>query len=599
MKPHVTLGISGFYNSGGEAGWGHDPAAAIVKDGELVAAAAEERFVRVKHALGHFPYNAIRYCLDHAGVTLDDVDAVGWSNNPPLAARRWAEAGRGRLIKKSLLNTVSRSRHLASGQVAAVFRPDFRPWETIERQSLELRSRFRPYREPTFQAFDHHLCHAASAYYTSGLDRAAIVTWDGSGDGLSGLIALGDGPDIEVLEEINEFSVGELYWMVHQLLRLSDEGSLMGLAAYGTQEPIFAPVADAGRLWMDMRQIRAIQQWIKTGQTSSAFIRSLGPARLSDDPLTTHHKNIAASLQGVVEAFGFALVRKAVAMTSERRLCMAGGCSLNAVFNGKLDRSGLIDSLFVHPAPSDDGGAAGAALLAYRDLGGNPLVHRLPSAALGPEFSREAVGEILDAVGLTADELDDDDVVAATAGALARGEIVGWFDGRMEWGPRALGSRSILADPRDTGSRDRVNRVVKYRDPWRPFAPSMLQAGADEYLKNPKPAPFMLTTFEVTDSGRRDIAAVVHADQTTRPQIVEEAHLPRYHRLITEFGRQTGVPAVLNTSFNLKGEPVVCSPLDALRTFVASGMDTLVLGNLLVRKSSFRRGVGEGVHAHA
>ena len=588
MKPLITLGISGFANSVGEEGWGHDPAAAIVKDGVLLAAAAEERFIRVKWALGRFPDNAIRYCLREAGIGIDEVDAVGWSNNPPLAATRWAEAGGRPLMKKGLLGAVKGARNVAGGRLTKLVRADLRPWETVERQEEALRSRFRlSGATPPFTAFDHHLCHAASTYYTSGFDRSAILTWDGSGDALSGLIARGRGPDIEVLETFSEFSVGELYWNVHRLLRLSDEGSLMGLAAYGTPQPIFDSVADADRLWMDMNQIRAIEPWIRTGQTQSPFVRSLGEPRMPDDPITSHHKDIAASLQKVIERFGMKMAERAVELTSERRLCMAGGCALNAVFNGKLTRSGILDDLFIHPAPSDDGGAVGAAFLAYRQAGGVPRVEALRTAALGPEYDDDALDEILSTVGVAAERLSPEDTVAATAEALCQGKIVGWFQGRMEWGPRALGSRSILADPRDTASRDRVNLVVKYRDAWRPFAPSMLREAADKYLQNPHDAPFMLTTFEVTEAGRRDIPAAVHADGTTRPQIVEAATLPRYHALISEFGRRTGVPAVLNTSFNLKGEPVVCTPIDALRTFVSSGMDVLVLGNRIVRKSSF------------
>ncbi|MGH9278696.1 MAG: carbamoyltransferase family protein [Acidimicrobiales bacterium] len=587
MKPRITLGISGFANSVGQEGWGHDPAAAVVKDGRLVAAAAEERFIRVKWALGRFPENAVRFCLREAGVTLDEVDAVGWSNNPPLASTRWAEANGRAFVKKGLLGAVRRSRNVAGGALSRLVRPDLRPWETVETQEAELRSRFRLGEAPPFWAFDHHLCHAASSFYTSGFESSAIVTWDGSGDALSGLVARGRGPDIEVMRTFADFSVGELYWNIHKLLRLSDEGSLMGLAAYGAAQPLFAEVADPERLWMDMNQIRAIEGWVRTRKTLSPFVRSLGEPRLPDDPLTTHHKDLAASLQAVIERFGFKMVEMALAMTSERRLCMAGGCSLNAVFNGKLTRSGMVDDLFIHPAPSDDGGAVGAAFLAHRQVGGVPRVEALRTAALGPSYDDDATDAILANVGLAADRLTDEEVVAATAEALGEGKIVGWFQGRMEWGPRALGSRSILADPRDTASRDRVNRVVKYRDAWRPFAPSMLAEAAEEYLVQPHDAPFMLTTFQVSDAGKRDIPAAVHADETTRPQIVDETHVPRYHALIAEFGRRTGVPAVLNTSFNLKGEPIVCSPIDALRTFVSSGLDVLVLGNRVIRKSGF------------
>ena len=590
-KPVYTLGISGFFNSGigvYGGGPGHDAAASLVRDGELVAAAAEERFIRIKHAVGHFPENAIRFCLNQEGIGFDDLAAVAWSNDPMLAARRWALAGRYQPFKKGLLRGATLVERLDGGGFGRLLSDELRPSAVIERQKAELVSRF-PGRQPPFFCFDHHLSHAASTYYTSGYDSSAILTWDGNGDGLSGIIARGSGPDIEVLSEISDFSVGELYWAVHSLLRLSDEGSLMGLAAYGERKPIFRPVADADRLWMDMTQIRAISSWNRTRTTPYAFVRSLGPPRSSNDDLEPRHKNIAASLQQVVEDFGMRLAKEAVSVTSENRLCMAGGVALNAVFNGKLTRARLFDSVFVHPAPGDDGGAAGAAFLAFRKLGGIPKRQAMTSAALGPAFDDERTAEMLAIAGVPSERLDDADLPEAVAEEVANGSVVGWFQGAMEWGPRALGNRSIIADPRTANSRDKVNRVVKYRDAWRPFAPSMLASAANDLLHDPHDAPFMLTTFEVTEAARQHIPAVVHADNTTRPQLVHESTAPRFHSMIDAFGRRTGVPAVVNTSFNLKGEPVVCTPLDALRTFIASGMDTLVVGNHLVMK---RRVVG-------
>ena len=592
-KPTYTLGISGFYNSGigvYGGGPGHDAAASLVKDGELVAAAAEERFIRIKHAVGHFPENAIRFCLNKAGIGFEDLAAVAWSNDPSLAARRWASAGRLQPFKKGLLRGATLVDRMEGGSFGRLLSDELRPSAVIERQRKELVSRF-PGSQPPFFCFDHHLSHAASTYYTSGYERSAILTWDGNGDGLSGIIARGSGPDIEVLSEISDFSVGELYWAVHSLLRLSDEGSLMGLAAYGERKPFFRPVADADRLWMDMTQIRAINEWNRTRTTPYDFVRSLGPPRGSDDPLEPRHKNLAASLQQVVEEFGMRLAKEAISLTSENNLCMAGGVALNAVFNGKLTRAGLFDSVFIHPAPGDDGGAAGAAFLAYRKLGGIPKQQAMTTAALGPAFDDEQTAEMLAIAGVAAEQLGDAELPEAVAEEVAAGGVVGWFQGQMEWGPRALGNRSIIADPRTADSRDKVNRVVKYRDPWRPFAPSMLASAAKDLLHDPHEAPFMLTTFEVTDAAKEQIPAVVHADSTTRPQLVHEINAPRYHAMITAFGRRTGVPAVVNTSFNLKGEPVVCTPLDALRTFIASGMDALVLGNHLVLK---RQVVGRG-----
>jgi carbamoyltransferase len=573
-----VLGIN--YRPLGGHDVGHHPAAALLKNGEIVAMCEEERFVRVKEAPGLFPLQAIQFCLKQGGITVRDLAAIGWNWDPELAAAR-RERQRG--VFGRGLTTAARLglRHTPLRSFAAGLANGFLP----ERVVGDLRAQLLYWlgvdtRQQLF-CFDHHLAHAASTYYASGFPKAAIVTWDCWGDHLSGLIARGRGSDIEVLEEMPfaRLSIGKLNDFVFEFLRTSEKGNLMGLAPYGTPRGFLDDLADVERLTMRVDLL---------GQRApfpEAFTRKAGAPRRPGDELEQRHKDLAADLQRVIETFGTKIVRHAVETTGLRDVCFAGGCALNATMNGKIGRSGLVDRMFIQPEAGDAGGALGAAYLAHRRLGHAVPRQELRHVYWGPAFTTEEIIEQIELVKVPYEVLTESDIPEVVSDLLVRQNIVGWFQLGAEWGPRALGARSIIADPRREEVRDRVNAAVKYRDWWRPFAGSMIADAADEFLEDSFFAPFMIVTFPVRERHVGDIAAVIHEDGTTRPQMVTRDVNPRYYDTIDAFGRKTGVPVVLNTSFNLKGEPMVNTPRDALRTFFSSGLDALVMNNVLVRKA--------------
>ncbi len=582
-QPVYVLGVSG-KNSAASSD-AHHPAAALLKDGEIVALAEEERFIRVKYALGRFPYNAVKFCLDTAGITLDRVDAIAWSNDPYLAIDRWIAVS-NTLVKKlayGFTKTISRSRNgFKKGLV--FFDQSLKPWQEVESQKAGFAVNFQTnIDDKPFFCIDHHHSHAASAYYASGFDEATVVTWDGSGDGLSATISHGKNGKLTILEERNDFSIGEVYWAIHKFLQLSDEGSLMGLAGYGTPRGTFDDITDAEKLRMDFSRISRPSVGFGMGYCK-ALTDWLGKARQAEDEIEDWHKSVAADLQKLVEDFGFSYLRHALEMTKCRNVVFAGGVALNATMNGKFVRSGLVDKVFVQPNAGDAGGALGAAYMGYVKLGHELAPREMPHAYWGLGFTDDEIATALDIVKVKYTKLTREELIESVAALLADGKIVGWFQGRAEWGPRALGARSILGDPRDREMLYKVNAAVKYRDGWRPFAPSMLEEAADEYLEGAVYAPFMIMTFPVREEKKHLIPAVVHVDTTTRPQMVRRDVNPLYYDLIKRFGEKTDVPVVMNTSFNLKGEPVVNSPRDAVRTFYSSGLDALAIGNFLIEK---------------
>ena len=572
-----VLGIN--YRPVGGHDVGHHPAAALLKNGEIVAMCEEERFVRIKEAPGLFPLQAIQFCLKRAGITVHDVAAIGWNWDPELAAER---RERQRNVLARGLTTAARLglRHTPLRAFTGGLANGFLP----ERVIGDLRAQMLYWlgtdaRQPLF-CFDHHLAHAASTYYASGLPKATIVTWDCWGDHLSGLIARGEGSDIEVLEEMpfSRLSIGKLNDFVFEYLRTSEKGNLMGLAPYGTPRGYLDDLVDLERVSMrvDLLGERA--------PFPEVFTRRAGAPRRPGDELEQRHKDVAADLQRVIEALGMKIVRRAVEATGLRDVCFAGGCALNATMNGKLGRSGLIDRMFVQPEAGDAGGALGAAYLAYRRLGHTVPRQEMRHVYWGPAFTTDEIVQQTELVKVPYEVLSESDVPEVVSDLLARQKIVGWFQLGAEWGPRALGARSIIADPRREETRDRVNAAIKYRDWWRPFAGSMIAEAADEFLEGSFFAPFMIVTFPVRERHVNDLAAVIHKDGTTRPQMVTRDVNPQYYDTIAAFGRKTGVPVILNTSFNLKGEPMVNTPRDALRTFFSSGLDALIMNNVLVRK---------------
>ena len=572
-----VLGIN--YRSLGGMEIGHHPSAVLLKNGLPVAMCEEERFVRIKEAPGRFPINAIQFCLKKAAITIRDVAAIGWNWDPVTSAERSRrrQAGRARafsfLVQYALRNTPMRA-------FESVVTDGFLPERTVHEFRAELLYWLGAEKDPPVFCFDHHLAHAASAFYASGFEKATVVTWDCWGDHLSGLIARGDGAQLQVIEEIpfSQMSIGLLNDFVYAFLRTSEKGNLMGLAPYGTPRGFLDELVDENALKMRMDLLS------QHAPFPVSFTSRMGPPRRLGEPLKQCHKDLAADLQCKIEMIGMRILQSAMTATGEHDLCLAGGCALNATLNGKIGRSGLVNRLFVQPEAGDAGGAMGAAYLAHVQLGQPLPRYELRHAYWGPSYTNEEITEQLDLVKVPYEILDDSEIAPCISQLLMDQRIVGWFQLGSEWGPRALGARSILADPRTREIRDRVNSAVKYRDWWRPFAPSMLAEAADEYLEGAFLAPFMIVTFPVRQRHVSDLAGVIHLDGTTRPQMVVREVNPRYYETIEAFAQKSGVPMVLNTSFNLKGEPMVNTPRDALRTFYSSGLDMLIMNNVLLRK---------------
>jgi carbamoyltransferase len=557
---------------------GHHPAAALLRNGTPVAMCEEERFLRIKEAPGLFPLNAIQFCLARAGITVQDLAGIGWNWDPVKSAER-SKRRRGPVLRGLAATAQFGVRHVLP-QLGSLLSNGFLPERIVRHLHSQLHYWLGADAATPVFCLDHHLAHAASAYYASGFPKATIVTWDCWGDQLSGLVARGEGDRIEVVEEMpfERFSIGQLNDFVYEFLRTSEKGNLMGLAPYGKPRGLLDDLVDVESLTMRVDRLAQRRPF------PEELLKRTGPPRRSGDPLEQIHKDLAADLQHKIEGFGMKIVQRAVEATGIRDICFAGGCALNATLNGKIGRSGLVDRIMIQPAAGDAGGALGAAYLAHLSLGHSLPCQEVDHAYWGPSFTNEEIVDQLDLVKVPYELLGEEDVAPYVAEALADQKIVGWFQMGSEWGPRALGARSIIADPRSEAIRDRVNRAIKYRDWWRPFAPSMLAEAADDYLEGAFHAPFMIVTFPVRPERVAEIGGVTHCDGTTRPQMVKREVNPRYYDMIESFAERTGVPMVLNTSFNLKGEPMVNTPRDALRTFFSSGLDLLIMNNVLVRK---------------
>ena len=546
----------------------HDSSACIARDGELLYAVAEERISRIKHDAG-FPRLAIRACLDFAGVRADQLDAVcvGWPapNRMILSDMKSFAKGEFPINYNNILNV---TRMFAS--------------MTHQNGGFNL---FTYHFGPTkaqMRFVGHHLAHAISAYSYGGFDKAAVVVMDGRGAWEASSIWYGhDGRLDHVLTIPWPNSLGLFYAQFTQYLGFvpnSDEWKVMGLAPYGSPG---VNLSEFIALNEGIYRVNAPLLFERNNGTS-AIAKRLGPERTPESEIDDSFKNVAFAVQDACEAAMQALVKLAIEKTGCRNLCLAGGVALNSKANGKIQASGIVDNIFVQPAASDDGVALGAVHAPYLDGGGRLPMKPMRHAYLGPEFSDDEIEKALVTYKLRAMKLDD--VAATTAELLANGKIIGWFQGRMEFGPRALGHRSILADPRDPEMNAKVNNAVKFREWWRPFAPSMLKEVAGEYLEYACDSPFMILTNPVRPEKRDIIPSVTHVDGSARPQTGEKDINPLYWNLINEFGKRTGVPVLMNTSFNLRGEAIVNTPTDAIRTFFSSGMDALVIGSYLVEK---------------
>jgi carbamoyltransferase len=558
-----VVGLSAFY---------HESAVCLLRNVELVAAAAEERFSRLKHDAA-LPVAAFRSCLAAGGLSPADLDAVAYYELPvaKLSRQLWAGPPAGG----------------STGADLAWLDPR-RPERAIaERLGVEC---------PVL-AFPHHRSHAASAFDYSGLEAAAVLTVDGVGEWATTTYGRAGGGGFEVLEEVRfPHSLGLWYSAVTSFLGFRVNGGeykVMGLAPYGRprfaaeMRRLVAP-APGGGYRLDLRCF----DFVRGREMFSPAMAELlgGPPRRRGEPLADFHRDVARSLQEALEEILLEKARYLHARTGERALCFAGGVALNAVANGRLAREGPFERVFVPPAPGDAGGCLGAAALAHRELTGERPRRLAPlDARLGPRYGTAEIATLLGASGLRRSQVGDyrgreRELLEEVARRLARGEVVGWFHGAMEFGPRALGARSFLASPLDAALRERLNAVVKRREPFRPFAPSVLAEHAAAHFELDHPSPYMLETCRVRSP--LELPAITHVDGSARPQTVDRTASPRFAALIDAFWRRTGCPMVLNTSFNVADEPIVCSPEDALRCFAISGADALVLEDFLIERTA-------------
>jgi carbamoyltransferase len=568
-----------------------DAAAALVVDGELVAAAEEERFSRIKHVAG-FPSLAARWCLEEAGLAPDALDHVAVSRNP--------RANIGRKLLRTIRHGAS-ARYLRTRlQNAAKIRDVGAALaETLEIDQRALRAQIHN--------VEHHEAHVASAFFVSPFEHAAILSVDGFGDFCSTMTALGRGSSFEVLDRVLfPHSLGIFYAALTQYLgfpKYGDEGKVMGLAPYGDPEPhmeaMRAVVSPNGHLFaLDLDYFTHDEEgvdmtWHEGSPQiariySHKLIETFGPARQPEEEITQHYQDVAASLQQRLEEVYLHLVRHLHAHTQQRALCLAGGVALNAVANGRIRPETPFEELYVQPAAGDSGTAVGAAYYVWNQELRQPRAFVMRHAYTGPGYSGEDIAMALAAAGLDSEQLDDDELFPLVAERIAAGDVVGWFQGRMEFGPRALGHRSIVADARRVDMKDVLNARIKHREAFRPFAPSVLAEATGDWYEQDYTSPFMVLVYKTRPERRDAIPAVDHVDGTGRLQTVERDVEPRYHRLIEEFARQTGVPIVLNTSFN-EDEPIVRTPEDAVETFRRTHMDVLVLGNHVVVRDGDKR----------
>jgi carbamoyltransferase len=560
-----VLGLSAFY---------HESTCCLLQDGILVAAASEERFSRVKHDPG-LPVEAFRFCLREGGIDVSDLDALAYYERPvdKLSRQLWAGVPEG-----------------ASPDLA---------WLDPGQPERALRERLGC--EGPILTYPHHLSHAASAFFYSGFPEAAVLTLDGVGEWATTGYGHGEGMALDLFEEVRfPHSLGLLYATLTAYLGFKvnfGEYKVMGLAPYGEPRLLerlrrLIALGPGGSYTLDLRYFDFVRG---RRMYSEALCDLLGaPARRPGGEITPFHRDVARRLQALFEEVLLDKARYLHARTGSPRLCLAGGVALNCVANGRLLREGPFERLFVPPAAGDAGGCLGAAALAHRDLtGARPRQEPLRHAFFGPRWSGEEVAALVAATGFPALDFRqrEADLLEAVVDRLVARQVVGWFHGAMELGPRALGARSLLADPRDPEMRERLNRLVKKREAFRPFAPSVLVDHAARHFDLDHPSPFMLETCQVISP--LALSAITHVDGSARPQTVDPADCPRFAALLEAFYRRTGCPILLNTSFNVADEPIVGSPVDALFGLGTSGIDVLVLEDFLLDRAALPEGWGE------
>ncbi|GAA4464585.1 carbamoyltransferase [Nibrella saemangeumensis] len=600
----TILGISAFY---------HDSAAALIEDGRIVAAAQEERFTRKKHD-PNFPANAVQYCLQYGGTTLNQLDAIVFYDKPLLKFERLLEtyytfAPKG--ISSFLM-------------AIPVWLKEKLFLKRLIREELE-KLGYDPKKKVKLLFPEHHLSHAASAFYPSAFERAAIMTIDGVGEWATASICLGEGKNISILKELRfPHSLGLLYSAFTYFLGFkvnSGEYKLMGLAPYGdphspdidryvkTIKEKLVDIKEDGSIWLNQAYFDYATGLRMVQEQKWADLFGF-PRRNPEDELQAHHCNLGLAIQQVTEDIVIQMAKEARRLTNASNLVLAGGVALNCVANGKLQKSGVFDEIFIQPAAGDAGGALGAALAAYHIYYGKERIidyerDAMRGSYLGPTFSDLDVELMARKYKATYTSFDDFNILSReVAKILADGNVVGWVQGRMEFGPRALGGRSILGDPRNAEMQKKLNLKIKYRESFRPFAPSVLAEDCAEYFDYNGPSPYMLLVHPVVEKRRTelpanydsfplreklyyqrsDLPSITHIDFSARIQTVHKDTNPRYYQLIDAFKQLTGYGVIVNTSFNVRGEPIVCTPDDAYRCFMRTEMDYLVVGNYLFDK---------------
>lgn len=595
------LGISAFY---------HDAAACLVRDGEIIAAAQEERFTRKKHDES-FPENAVQFCLDHAGIDREQIDHVAFYDKPLLTFER--------LLETYIDYAPSGFRSFLKAMPV---------WMTEKLWTRETLARETGF-EGKILFTEHHESHAASAFYPSPFESAAILTIDGVGEWATSSVGVGRGNKVELLSELRfPHSLGLLYSACTYFTGFkvnSGEYKLMGLAPYG--EPVYTQkildelidLREDGSLRLNMRYFNFAAGLTMTNDAFAALFG--GPARKSESEITQREMDLARSVQDVTEIAMLRMANYAHRETGEKNLCLAGGVALNCVGNGRILREGPFENLWIQPAAGDAGGAVGAALSVWHQYLGNDRAidnrrtgkDAMSGSYLGPEFLTTEIRSSLDAAGAVYHELDVKEIVERTASQLSDGKVIGWFQGRMEFGPRALGNRSILGDPRSPEMQRQMNLKIKYRESFRPFAPAVLRESVADYFEMTESSPYMLLVAPVSEKvriadeasdtvagldklqvPRSTIPAVTHVDLSARIQTVERNDNERFYDLIARFGEITGTLVLINTSFNVRGEPIVCTPDDAFRCFMRTEMDVLVVGDFMLLKSEQTAEVDEG-----
>ncbi len=555
----------------------HDSSACLLKDGVLVMAVEEERLSRRKHTKD-FPRLATLACLKQAGISLDDVDHVAFCFDP------WRGLPR---IALHFLKNLPSSLHLLRDRAGSGYMAMFRMRGIMASQlGVEDGIRFR------FQFVEHHMAHAASVFYVSPFDEAAILSIDGVGEWATVLQGHGRGLGIRKLQETSfPHSLGLVYQAVtvHLGFRaMCDESKVMGLASYGDPAPYRELMRDVMRLHDGGKVIidRSYVSYDRYGHhrmLSDRFIAAAGPARRYEEPIESRHQHLAAALQERLGDAGVHVARDLRARAGSTNLCLTGGVALNSVMNERIRREAGFERVFMQPACNDAGAAMGAALYVEHGLLRQPRRSVFDSPYTGPDYAEGEMETELRSAGLAVERPED--LVPRVARLIGSGKVVAWFQGRVEWGPRALGNRSILADPRRVDMRDVLNVKVKHREAFRPFAPVVLLERAAEFFECDGPSPYMLFVMNVREDKRATIPAVTHVDGTARVQTLTRTLNPLLYDLLTEFDALTGVPVLLNTSFNDRGEPIVCSPADAVRTFTSTRIDAIVMGPFLARKA--------------